>query len=234
MGDAPPAPSPAGRDSPERPGGEQIRVLVIDDHPVVREGLRAYLDTRPGITVVGEAGDADGAVEAARALQPDVALVDLVLPGAEGMSTIERLHALPQPPALLVLTSFAGEDRVVPALRAGASGYLLKDAHPAELEAAIRTVHRGGALLGPGAAAGVINEVSRARTAAAAENLTPREREVLGLLGRGFTNRAIAAELVVSEKTVKTHVSSILSKLRLGDRTQAALYAVHHGLTEGR
>jgi NarL family two-component system response regulator LiaR len=220
---------------PDRPAPptEEIRVLVIDDHPVVREGLRAYLQTRPGIEVVGEAGDADSAVTAAGELRPDVALVDLVMPGAEGVSTIERLHALPEAPRLLVLTSFAGQDRVVPALRAGASGYLLKDAPPSELEAAIRTVHRGGATLGPGVADPLMAEMSRPRAVVGLDALTPREREVLALLGRGLTNRDLAAELVVSEKTVKTLVSSVLSKLHLVDRTQAALYAVRNGLVDG-
>ncbi|HVX16886.1 MAG TPA: response regulator transcription factor [Acidimicrobiales bacterium] len=208
-----------------------IRVLVVDDHPIVRQGLRTYLATRPGIDVVGEAGDADAAVAQAAELRPDVALVDLVLPGADGVSTIERLHALAAPPRVLVLTSFAGQDRVVPAMRAGASGYLLKDAAPAELEAAIRTVHRGGAVLGPGVAEPVLAEVSRPHTVAGLDELTPREREVLGLLGRGLSNRELAAALVVSEKTVKTHVSSVLSKLHLADRTQAALWAVRNGLT---
>ena len=210
-----------------------IRVLVIDDHPVVREGLRAYLDSRPGITVVGEAGDADGAVDTAATLTPDVALVDLVIPGADGVSTIARLHELPTPPKILVLTSFAGQDRVVPALRAGASGYLLKDAPPSELEAAIRTVHRGGALRGPGVADPVMAEMSRPHAVVGLEALTNREREVLTLLGRGLSNRDLAATLVVSEKTVKTHVSAVLSKLHLADRTQAALYAVRNGLVDG-
>lgn len=211
-------------------GEPAIRVLVIDDHPVVREGLRAYLDTRPGVAVVGEAADADTAVAAATDLRPDVALVDLVLPGADGVSTIERLAALAEPPRLLVLTSFAGQDRVVPALRAGASGYLLKDAPPAELEAAIRTVHRGGTVLGPGVADPVLAEVSHPRGVAGLDALTRREREVLALLGRGLSNRELADALVVSEKTVKTHVSAVLAKLHVADRTQAALFAVRSGL----
>jgi len=207
---------------------------VADDHPVVREGLRSFLASRPGLDVVGEAADADGLVAAAEELQPDVVLVDLMMPGG-GIEAIHRLQSLDAPPRALVLTSFAGDDQVIPALRAGAAGYLLKDVDPVDLEAAIRTVHAGGALLDPSVAARVIDEV-RAPTGPPDDDrlgrLTPREREVLAALARGRSNREIAAELFVSEKTVKTHVSSVLSKLRVNDRTQAALYAVRHGLAD--
>jgi DNA-binding NarL/FixJ family response regulator len=229
---------------------DTIRVVVADDHPVVREGLRSFLATRPGIEVVGEAQDADSLVRLAEEVRPDVALVDLFMPG-DGIEAIRRLAELTEPPRCLVLTSFAGDDKVVPALRAGASGYLLKDVDPLELEAAIRTVHGGGTLLGPlaaGALAGAVQggpadgmlPAPRAPSeppGATAEGvderlaeLTPREREVLACLSRGLSNRAIADELYVSEKTVKTHVSMILSKLRVSDRTQAAVYALRHGL----
>jgi DNA-binding NarL/FixJ family response regulator len=212
-----------------------IRVVIADDHPVVREGLRSFLASRPGLDVVGEAADADGLVDAAERLQPDVALVDLMMPGG-GIEAIHRLQSLAAPPRALVLTSFVGDDQVIPALRAGAVGYLLKDVDPADLEAAIRTVHAGGALLSPSMAARVIDEVRTPRPAASADDLldrlTPREREVLAALAQGHTNREIAAELYVSEKTVKTHVSSVLAKLRVADRTQAALYAVRHGLAD--
>jgi DNA-binding NarL/FixJ family response regulator len=224
----------AGTEAPGAAGA--IRVLVADDHPVVREGLRSFLATRPGITVVGEAGDADGVVEAAARLRPDVALVDLMMPGREvrdGIEAIHRLRQLPSPPRALVVTSFAGDDKVLPALRAGAAGYLLKDVDPVDLEAAIRTVHQGGALLGPAVATRVIDQATgQTRDAPRLDTLTPREREVLGLLGLGLSNRQVAARLYVSEKTVKTHVSSILTKLRVADRTQAALLAVRHGLVE--
>jgi DNA-binding NarL/FixJ family response regulator len=156
------------------------------------------------------------------------------MPGGDGIATIARLRALPAPPRVLVLTSFAGEDRVVPAVRAGAAGYLLKDAPPAELEAAIHTVHRGGALLGPGVADPVMAEVARERSDPSLDVLTRREREVLALLGDGLSNRELAAALFVSEKTIKTHVSSILAKLHLADRTQAALFAVRAGLADER
>lgn len=214
-------------------------MVVADDHPVVREGLRSFLASRPGITVVGEAADADAVVTVANDLQPDVVLVDLMMPGRDvhdGIEAIHRMRQLPSPPRALVLTSFAGDDKVLPALRAGAAGYLLKDVDPADLEAAIRTVHRGGALLAPSVAPRVLDEATGARASDPEHellaSLSPREREVLELLGRGLSNRRIAAELYVSEKTVKTHVSSILSKLRVDDRTQAALFAVRNGLVE--
>lgn len=208
-----------------------IRVIVADDHPVVREGLRSFLAARPGIDVVGETEDADGLVATAQALRPDVVLVDLVMPG-DGIDAIRRLQALPTPPRALVLTSFAGDSKVVPALRAGAAGYLLKDVDPLELEAAIRTVHRGGTLLSPTASTPVIDAV---RGGASIEDerlarLSPRERDVLACLARGLSNRGISEQLYVSEKTVKTHVSSILSKLRVSDRTQAAVYALRNGI----
>ena len=214
-----------------------IRLLVVDDHPVVRQGLRTFLETRPDFEVVGEAGDGETAVAEAARLLPDVVLMDLVMPGVDGLEAIGRIRARQAGARILVLTSFASADQVLPALRAGAAGYLLKDAAPTEVEAAIRAVHRGEGLLDPAVTATVLAEVAArpsAETApadAAFDSLTPREREVLGLLGRGMTNAAIARELFVAEKTVKTHVSSILAKLRLADRTQAALYAARLGLS---
>lgn len=229
-----------------------IRVVVADDHPVVREGLRSFLASRTGIEVAGEAEDAHSTVAVAEALRPDVVLVDLLMPG-DGIEAIRHLAALPDPPKSLVLTSLMDEGKVVPALRAGASGYLLKDVDPLELEAAIRTVHRGGALLSPLAATSVIEAVRsgpgtepRLEPIPGSEQLstpgshpedrrlallTPREREVLECLASGYTNRETAEELYVSEKTVKTHISSILRKLRVSDRTQAAVYALRHGMS---
>lgn len=213
---------------------EAIRVLVVDDHPVVRQGLRSFLATRPGIEVVGEAADGEGAVAEATRLRPDVVLLDLAMPGGGGLAAIGRLRAGGAGPAVLVLTSFSGDDQVVPAVRAGASGYLLKDVSPADLEAAIRTVHAGGSLLDPHVVGAVMSEVaSPRRPAAALDSLTPREREVLGLLAAGLSNHDIAARLFVSEKTVKTHVSAVLAKLGVADRTQAALFAVRHGVAPG-
>jgi DNA-binding NarL/FixJ family response regulator len=219
------------------PDGAVIRVLVVDDHPVVRQGLRSFLETREGLTVVGEAADGEAAVAEAARLHPDVILMDLLMPGVDGLEAITRIRAADAQSRILVLTSFAAADQVLPALRQGVAGYLLKDAAPAEVEAAIRAVHRGEGLLDPQVTPTVLAEMSqpapppapRADEAALAA-LTRREREVLGLLARGLTNAQLSRELVVSEKTVKTHVSSILAKLRLADRTQAALYAARLGL----
>lgn len=211
---------------------EVIRVLIVDDHPVVRQGLRSFLSSREGIEVVGEAGDGEQAVAEVVRLGPDVVLMDLVMPGAGGVVAIRRIGDADPSARVLVLTSFSSDDQVVPAVQAGAAGYLLKDVAPADLEAAVRAVHRGEALLDPSVVAGVMAEVASGRAPAAAglDDLTPRERDVLRLLGAGLSNRQLAAELFVSEKTVKTHVSSILAKLRLTDRTQAALWAVRHGV----
>jgi len=224
-------------------------LLIVDDHPVVRQGLRTFLETRPDFEVVGEAADGEAAVAEAARLRPDVILMDLVMPGVDGLEAIGRIRAADPGARILVLTSFASADQVLPALRRGAAGYLLKDAAPAEVEAAIRAVHRGDGLLDPAVTATVLAEMARtgaapadgARPAVSGSAVTPgadpgfdaltrREREVLALLGRGMTNAAIARELFVAEKTVKTHVSSILAKLRLADRTQAALYAARLGL----
>jgi DNA-binding NarL/FixJ family response regulator len=206
-----------------------IRVLIADDHAVVREGLRAFLALQDDVEVVGEAADGEEAVSAVERLTPDVALVDLVMPGVDGIEAIRRMRALKPETRVIVLTSFVDEDKMLPAVRAGAAGYLLKDVQPQELVGAIRTVHGGGTLLHPTVVEELVREVSRAPT----ENpLTEREREVLALIARGRANKAIAFELGVAEKTVKTHVSNILAKLNLTDRTQAALYAVREGLVD--
>lgn len=213
---------------------EHVRIVVADDHPVVREGLRSFLGSRPGLEVVDEAGDVDGVVAAAAACRPDVVLLDLVMPGGGGVAALPRLLALTPAPKVIVLTSFGADDQALAAVRGGASGWLGKDVPPAELESAIRTVARGGSVLDPAVASRVLAEVSNPSGGdAGLDQLTAREREVLALLGRGLSNRDLAAALFVAEKTIKTHVSSILSKLHLTDRTQAALFAVHHGLVEG-
>jgi NarL family two-component system response regulator LiaR len=200
-----------------------IRVLIADDHAVVRQGLRTFLDLQDDIEVVGEAADGEEALAAAERLAPDVVLVDLVMPKVDGIDVIRRLGDHAPGARAVVLTSFIDDDRLFPVLRAGAAGYLLKDVQPQELVEAIRTVHGGGALLHPKVAARLLEEL-------AADPLTPREREVLVLIGRGMANKVIARELSLSEKTVKAHVSSILAKLGVHDRTQAALYAVREGL----
>ncbi|MEO5678381.1 MAG: response regulator transcription factor [Acidimicrobiales bacterium] len=212
------------------PATAPITVLIVDDHPIVRQGLRTYLSSRPGLEVVGEASDGDEAVAEAARLGPDIVLLDLVMPRAGGVEAIRRLRGGGERPRVVVLTSFAGDDQVVEAVRAGAVGYLLKDVPPAELEAAIRLVHQGGVLLDPSVVGSLMAEVARAEPPPGLGELTARERQVLALLAQGRSNRDLAAELYVSEKTVKTHVSSILAKLRLTDRTQAALFAVRHGL----
>ena len=208
-----------------------IRVLIADDHAVVRQGLRTFLELQSEIEVVGEAADGQEALEASERLKPDVALMDLVMPRLDGVSAIERLRLASPATRVIVLTSFVDEDRMVPAVRAGAAGYLLKDIGPQDLVEAIRTVHSGEALLHPRVVTKLAEAVAGAGPAAPPEELlTEREREVLALIARGMANKLIAAELSVSEKTVKTHVSNILMKLGLSDRTQAALYAVREGL----
>jgi DNA-binding NarL/FixJ family response regulator len=210
-----------------------IRLVVVDDHPVVREGLRSFLGTRPGLEVIGEAGDVDEAVAVVGELGPDVVLLDLVLPGGGGVAALGRLLARTPAPRVIVLTSFGGDDQALAAVRAGAAGWLGKDVPPAELESAIRTVHRGGSVFDSAVAGRVLAEVaSPSGSDPGLDQLTAREREVLALLGRGLSNRDLAAALFVAEKTVKTHVSAILAKLHLTDRTQAALFAVRHGLVD--
>jgi DNA-binding NarL/FixJ family response regulator len=205
---------------------DPIRVLVVDDHPIVRQGLVAYLGKRADIAVVGEADDGQRAVSAAARLRPDVVLLDLVMPRMDGVEATRRLRELVPDSRILVLTSFAAEDQVIDAVRAGAAGYLLKDVEPADIAAAIGAVHRGDAFLHPEAAAHVIAAVHDDGQPSALAHLTPRERDVLELVGEGRSNREIADHLVVAEKTVKTHVSNILRKLGVRDRTQAALIAV--------
>ena len=211
---------------------EPIRVFLADDHPVVREGLRTFLESRDGIEVVGEAGDGESAATAIERLHPDVVLMDLVMPGMGGVAAIRRIGERAPGTRVVVLTSFASDDQVIPAVQAGAAGYLLKDVEPSGLEAAIRLVHQGEALLDPQVAGRVMEQVAHPAPGGDVASLTPREREVLGLLGRGMSNRELADTLVVSEKTVKTHVSNILMKLGVHDRTQAALLAVREGLVD--
>jgi two-component system, NarL family, response regulator LiaR len=200
-----------------------IRVLIADDHAVVRQGLRTFLDLQDDMEVVGEAGDGEEALALAADLAPDVVLIDLVMPRVDGIEAIRRLREHAPSARAIVLSSFVDDDKLFPAVRAGAAGYLLKDVQPQELVEAIRTVHGGGALLHPQVAARLLQDMAE-------DPLTPREHDVLALIGRGMPNKLIARELSLSEKTVKAHVSSILAKLGVTDRTQAALYAVREGL----
>jgi DNA-binding NarL/FixJ family response regulator len=203
-----------------------IRVLIADDHPVVRQGLRTFLGVQRDIEVVGEAADGAEAISLAESLTPDVILLDLKMPGVGGLAALRELRERGVPARVLVLTSVSERDRVLPVVRAGAAGYLYKDVDPQALVQAIRAVHDGHMLFAQEAAEAML--VPDERPVA----LTEREREVLAQIALGRSNREIARALVVSEKTVKTHVSSILSKLGLQDRTQAAVYAVRHGMTD--
>ena len=208
-----------------------IRVLIADDHAVVRQGLRTFLDLQDDVEVAGEAADGEAAVAEAARLRPDVVLLDLAMPGVDGIAALPRLREAAPGARVIVLTSFGEDERLFAALRAGAAGFLLKDVEPAELVRAIRTAHAGQSPLSPAVAARVVEEVVHpARRAGPADELTPRELEVLRLIAGGRSNKRIALELGVAEKTVKTHVSHLLAKLGLSDRTQAALYAVREGL----
>ncbi|MEU4702015.1 response regulator transcription factor [Nonomuraea dietziae] len=199
-----------------------IQVLIADDHPVVRQGLRTFLDLQDDITVVGEAGDGAEAVALVEKLRPDVLLLDLKMPVLDGLGALERLNG--GPTRVLVLTSVSDRSDVGPAMRAGAAGFLYKDVDPNALVQAVRAVHGGQVLLAQEAASAMLS------AEAPPVPLTDREREVLRLIAAGRSNKEIARDLSVAEKTVKTHVSNVLMKLGVQDRTQAALYAVRHGL----
>jgi DNA-binding NarL/FixJ family response regulator len=216
-----------------------IRVLIVDDHAVVREGLRTYLALQDGIEVAGEAQDGEDALDAAARLAPDVILMDLVMPRRDGVAAMRELRARGSAARVIVLTSFADDDRILPAIQAGAAGYLLKTAQPAEVARAVRAADAGEALLDPSVAARLVEAVAAgeagpghapAQAVAPASPLTPRERDVLALIVRGMANKRIALELGLSEKTVKAHVGHLLAKLGVADRTQAALLAVRTGL----
>jgi NarL family two-component system response regulator LiaR len=213
---------------------ENIRILVVDDHAVVREGLRAFLNLQDGFDVVGEAGDGDEAIAAAQRLRPDVVLMDLVMPKRDGVAAMRILRERVPTARVIVLTSFLDEDKLLPALRAGAAGYLLKNAQPQELERAIRAAHAGEAVLDPVVAARLVEALAAGGDEAPVDRLTPRERKVLELIGQGFPNKRIARELTIAEKTVKTHVGHVLAKLGVTDRTQAAVIAVRAGLVDPR
>jgi len=213
-----------------------IKVLVVDDHAVVREGLRTFLALQDGIEVVGEAADGEEAVAQAQRLAPDVILMDLVMPRLDGVGAMRALRASAPESRVIVLTSFLEDDRLLPAIRAGAAGYLLKNVEPAELARAIRAARAGEVLIDPSVAARLVQAIGEplASGTPGPERLTRREREVLELIAAGRSNKRIALELEVSEKTVKAHVGHVLAKLGVSDRTQAALLAVRDGLVGGR
>jgi two-component system, NarL family, response regulator LiaR len=207
-----------------------IRVLVVDDHAVVREGLRTFLGLQDGVEVAGEAGDGEEAVRQAEALRPDVVLMDLVMPRLDGVGAMRELRRRLPSARVIVLTSFADDERLLPAIQAGAAGYLLKNAQPQEIARAVRAAHDGQALLDPSVAARLVEAIAQPPGEAPREPLTAREREVLALVARGMSNKRIAVELGIAEKTVKTHVAHVLAKLGATDRTEAAVVALRSGL----
>ncbi len=209
-----------------------IRVLVVDDHAIIRKGIRAVLDLVPDIELVGEAENGVQAVELDRELTPDVVLMDLMMPEMDGIECIKQIKTGRPSARILVLTNFAGEDMIFPAIKAGAMGYHLKDSSPEALIEAIRQINRDIVSLHPSIARKVLEELHSAgeKRPLSEEPLTQREMEVLRLLAQGLENHEIAAQLVISEATVRTHVSNILGKLHLASRTQAALYALREGL----
>lgn len=212
---------------------QKIRILIADDHAVVREGLRALFATEPDFELVAEAGDGLEAVNKSRAVTPDVILLDILMPRKDGLSAIADIIGENPRARILILTSFAEDDKVFPAIKAGALGYLLKDSSPQELIQAVRNVSRGEASLHPTIARKLIRELKQPpNLPPTTDPLTEREVEVLRLVAKGLTNEEIAGELVVSERTVRTHVSHILDKLHLANRTQMALYAIREGIAK--
>ena len=219
----------------------RIRVLIVDDHAMVRRGMRDFLDLNEDLEVVGEATDGEGALDAAAELHPDVVVMDLLMPGLDGIAATAELKVRHPAMEVVAITSFIEEDRITAALEAGASGFLLKDAEADDLAGAIRAAHAGEVYLDP-AVAGIVARRMRAGAnqhasgqdgEAVVDRLTSRERDVLACLARGLSNRGIATELGMAERTARTHVSNILAKLGLTSRTQAALFAVEHGLERG-
>jgi NarL family two-component system response regulator LiaR len=208
-----------------------IRVLIVDNHEIVRKGIRALLATKRDIQVVGEAGDGEQAVALAQSLHPDIVLMDLVMPKMDGIQATKEITAKQPGARVLVLTSFAADEQVFPAIKAGALGYLLKDTGPQELVQAIRQVYRGEPSLEPSVARKVLAELSSPpQKPLTPDPLTARELDILRLIAQGQSNKEIAGKLVIAEETVHSHVSNVLNKLHLASRTQAALYALKEGI----
>lgn len=209
---------------------EQVTVVLVDDHDVVRRGLRSFLETEPGLQVVGEAGNGADAVALVQELVPDVVLMDLVMPGMDGIEATRRVRQVSPQTRVVVLTSYGDDAKVFPAIQAGALSYLLKTARADEVAAAVRAAGRGEAVIDPGVATRLMQALQQPALANPGSDLTERERDVLRLIAKGYTNQQIAAELYIGIKTVKSHVSNVLSKLHLEDRTQAAIFALKKGL----
>jgi NarL family two-component system response regulator LiaR len=220
----------AGSDT--RTGSDKIAVVLVDDHAIVRQGLRTYLELQPDIEVVGEASDGGEAVGVVRDTVPDIVLMDLVMPNSDGVEATRAITGMAPSTRVIVLTSFSEDEKVFASIKAGAQGYLMKDVLPQDLVKAIRTVYRGEAQLDPEIARKLMQEFTNPQPQAPRHDLTERELEVLTLIAHGKTNRDISEVLVLSEKTVKTHVSNILQKLHLSDRTQAAVYALRQRIVD--
>ena len=220
-----------------KPTEEKIKVLIVDDHQVVRQGLRTFLELQEDIVVVGEAGDGVVAVEMVHQYLPDVVLMDLVMPRLDGISATRQVKSSSPDVKVIALTSFTEDDKVFPAIQAGASCYLLKDVSPDDLVEAIRAAYQGEARLHPEIMQRLMEQVAQQASPkheTQLDEITDRERDVVRLVAQGRSNHEIAQELVISEKTVKTHVSNILSKLHLQDRTQLAIYAIKKGLVDSQ
>ena len=209
-----------------------ITVVIVDDHALVREGLQSFLELFAEIQIIGEADNGEEAISIVQEKKPDIVLMDLVMPGMDGLEAIRQICALELPTKIIVLTSFSDDDRIFAAIKAGASGYLLKDITPLDLLTAIRNVRLGNAQLHPKVAKKLMGEFVERSEGFDIKNFTKREMEVLKLLGRGLTNHQIASHLNLSEKTIKTYVSAILNKLQMSDRTQVAIYAIKKGLVD--
>jgi two-component system, NarL family, response regulator LiaR len=212
-----------------------IQILIVDDHTIVRKGIKALFAETNDIKVIGEAGSGNEALELTQQLNPDVILMDLFMPGMDGIEATRQITARQPEAKILVLTSFVGDDKIYPAIKAGAKGYLLKDSEPSELIRAINKVYRGEPSLSPVIARKMMKEIQEQPTAKPTpEPLTARELEVLHLLAKGLSNEEIAAKLFISEVTVRTHISHLLDKLHLANRVQATLYALREGITSIR